>query len=602
MSRRALLAVFLCACHGNTTVTVGDGRTVVCEPDIGSICSGRTLVRCDQNPPTQTDCAADGKLCGSDPQNPVASACVTWSGACGLITATGVCSGEVLTRCNTRGELRIIDCGERGASCALHDAKARFECTDACRDLHVDAEGECNSGLNGIDHCVYENGEYSIGTESCPRETFCRDIGPDTGAPTCTPLCGAVGWTGRCVDEVLIHCDGALMITTDCAETGRVCAWSETDGYTCASPGIVGSRVVQGRVTYEDREVHDGLLDPPAPKPVRGAAVSLIADVEGRVLATVATNDLGEYRLRYDAADGTQLHVLVASASLDPARPVRVIRPDGLLHAARSGSFPVKADSRVDVSATERSGLAEAFNILDVYVSAQDMVRASFGLAAPQSVTAVWGIDSSTGTFTTSRGTVFLLGGLNFRGDTYDDDGYDDSVMAHEFGHIIEYGYGRTSNPGTIHSPFDKVPPVLAWSEGFADWTSSAIRQSPIYTDTNGLGGFFFDIDATVTPVNPQGSMTQEMSENTVAEILWDLSDAPSTDDDPVAGTVGSILRVEKDYFGAAPQDRGASGIDFVDFLDGYLNLGGQSICEGTRAVVGSRGFPYDFAGPTACP
>jgi len=601
--RWAVLAALLAACSDKGTISVGDGRVVECDPDIGSICASATrLVRCDETPPTETDCAAEEKLCGADPQNPAASTCVTWGGACGSITGTGVCSGDVLTRCNRTGELRVIDCGERGASCAFYPPTGRHECTDLCRDMHVDAEGQCTSGLDGINRCVYENGVYSVRTDDCPPDTFCRGAGPDTSAPTCVPLCGAVGWTGRCAGDVLTRCDGAVMLITNCADDGRVCAWSDEDGYQCAPPGRVGSRLVQGRVTYEDREVHDGLLAQPTPKPVRSASVALVGEADGRVIASAVTNDAGDYTLRYDTNTGTVVRVLVVSASLVPSRPLRVLRPDGLLHAVASAPFVVAAQADVDLVATERSGLAEAFNILDVYVSAQDMVRAAFGLQEPRLVTAVWGIDSSTGTFTTAQGTVFLLGGLDFVVDNYDDDGYDDAVMAHEFGHTIEFGYGRTNNPGGSHSPFVPVLPILSWSEGFADWTSSAIRRDTVYSDTNGLGGFFFDIDTTVTAANPQGPMTQNLSENTVAEILWDLSDAPDPDDDPVAGTVMSILRVERNYFSGTPQDRGANGIDFVDFLDGYLILGGQGICEGTRAVVGSRDFPYDFAGPTPCP
>src|SRR5262249_17407011 len=196
---------------------------------------------------------------------------------------------------------------------------------------------------------------------------------------------------------------------------------------------------------------------------------------------------------------------------------------------------------------------------------------------------------------------IFLLGGLDLSGHTVDDDGYDDPVMAHEFGHIIEFFYGATSNPGLGHSPFDPLVPTLAWSEGFADWTSSALRGDPVYTDTNGLGGFSFEIDTTVTPANPAQPMTQNITENTVAEVLWDLSDAPTPDDDPVAGKPDDVLRVERNYFAGHPGDRGFAGIDFVDFLDGYFILNGTANCAGVRTVVASRSFPYDFAGPVPC-
>jgi hypothetical protein len=205
------------------------------------------------------------------------------------------------------------------------------------------------------------------------------------------------------------------------------------------------------------------------------------------------------------------------------------------------------------------------------------------------------------GTFTQSS-TIYLLGGLDFRNQDYDDDGYDDAVMGHEFGHTMEFNYGATSNPGLFHGPFIPAVPTLAWSEGFADWTSSAVRGDPVYTDTNGLGGFSFEIDATATLAKPTMPETQQLSENTVAELLWDLSDAPPDDDDPVAGTPGAVLSVEPGYLRAPAVDRGVSGIDLVDFLDGYFVVHGTGACDAVRSVVASRGFPYDFAGPTPCP
>jgi hypothetical protein len=50
--------------------------------------------------------------------------------------------------------------------------------------------------------------------------------------------------------------------------------------------------------------------------------------------------------------------------------------------------------------------------------------------------------------------------------------------------------------------------------------------------------------------------------------------------------------------------DRGASGIDLVDWLDGwFLQVGLDGCFEMKQLVLNWYKFPYDFAGPAgACP
>jgi hypothetical protein len=61
------------------------------------------------------------------------------------------------------------------------------------------------------------------------------------------------------------------------------------------------------------------------------------------------------------------------------------------------------------------------------------------------------------------------------------------------------------------------------------------------------------------------------------------------------------VIHVEDMYLRQTTLLRGVSGIDLVDFLDGFLFLAGEAACEGARAVVESRRFPYDYAGPMPC-
>src|SRR5262249_25432651 len=98
-----------------------------------------------------------------------------------------------------------------------------------------------------------------------------------------------------------------------------------------------------------------------------------------------------------------------------------------------------------------------------------------------------------------------------------------------------------------------------------------------------------FDIGSDVTRF-AGADQTAKISENTVSEILWQL--------DPRGGGVD---QVEPRYLRTA-SDRGAVGVDLVDFLDGWLVVDGAGTCAALRAALASRAFPYDFKGPVGCP
>jgi hypothetical protein len=288
--------------------------------------------------------------------------------------------------------------------------------------------------------------------------------------------------------------------------------------------------------------------------------------------------------LHFAASSGQQVHVLVAAASSAPSRPARVLRPDGLVHGVASPSFGASASGAVDVLVTDASGEAEAFNILDVAVAAQDLARTTLSLAAPHEVVLVWVRGGTDGSY-----TPFDTGVTYLHGDVLDDDGYDDAVIAHELGHQIELWYGRTSNPGGVHYIYAPEDPTLAWSEGFASWFGSAVRANPIYVDTGLEQTLTFDIATDVTKAGAALPMTQNVSENMVSEVLWNLG---------AAGT----LATEHQWLRSLPADRGVTGVDLVDFLDGFLVVEGNGKCTQVMGALSPHLFPYDYAGPTTCP
>ncbi len=599
---RWLLLVWCIACgsNGGDTSDAGpadarvrpDARLAACgieEP--GSRCTGKSgLERCDGTA-VVTEACGDG-VCANVGDG---AECVTLPRSCepGL---EPTCSGTIFTRCDQR-QLQVVDCAVGGASCLVDDLE-HASCATPCSAEDLDAQGRCVDGH--IRRCGFTDGAFHVETVVCPSGTSCAMAGPDSGAPSCVPAgCPGLVATGSCDGDVLSRCVDGQVVTTRCADDGGVCAWGgELAGYGCAPAGTTGARRVSGVVTYEDRLPALAADGPVRVLPVRGAGVNVVDDASGRVLASAGTAEDGSYTLHFDAEPGTAVHVLAVAAGATRTRPVRVIHTTGLLHGFAGPAFAAGDDVTVDLLVTERSGSGGAFGILDTMIGGLDRVRALLEVEEPAPLVAIW-----------SRGYRVLTGAdgttLYISGTFIDDDSFDEAVLLHELGHHVEMLYGRTSNPRQQHQIRMPVDPRLAWSEGWASYFGAVVSGQSRYIDSNLLGGFDFDIDDERNAANPAGGLTQPISENTVAEILWDLGDDATEleeDDDEVAGTHGDVVRVQSEIFRASTMNRGVAGIDLVDFLDGFLALAGATRCADTRAIVASRSFPYDFAGPVACP
>ncbi|MBX3155588.1 MAG: hypothetical protein KF773_06295 [Deltaproteobacteria bacterium] len=374
----------------------------------------------------------------------------------------------------------------------------------------------------------------------------------------------------------------------------------------CGDDGIdgqPGTYSVSGVVRYEDRPaLATALLGDPVPVPARFIEVAVIAEDDGATLATGTTDAAGKYTLTFDGVGGEAVHVLAIPSSSDPARPISVKHVDPVtgiakeLHGFGGETFKAGIVTTHDVLITAASGEGGAFNIFDTLVVVMDRVPAAFNVTNPPPVTALWQVGSDDGTY-------YLDGDheIHLLGEEVDGDEYDDSVIAHEAGHYIEDVIGRTDNPGGDHdgSPTD---PRLAWSEGFATYFALVITDSAVYIDTARDGGFTFDGEASVTRAVANGGIGQDVSEDMVTEILYDMGDGLG--DDPLDGTHDAVLALQPFLRTATLRAAGTPGMDLVDALDGWFVKNGLASCAAIRTiVVATRLFPYDFGGAAgACP
>jgi hypothetical protein len=131
-----------------------------------------------------------------------------------------------------------------------------------------------------------------------------------------------------------------------------------------------------------------------------------------------------------------------------------------------------------------------------------------------------------------------------------------------------------------------------------------AVFDAPIYIDTNMEGGFNENADTELLTATQGGPLTQDISEDMVTEILWDLGDGGPGDDDPYSGTHPAVIAVQTYLKTATLRNVGTTGVDLVDFLDGWFLTAGLTACTAVKSiVVTTHQFPYDFNGPAgACP
>jgi hypothetical protein len=125
---------------------------------------------------------------------------------------------------------------------------------------------------------------------------------------------------------------------------------------------------------------------------------------------------------------------------------------------------------------------------------------------------------------------IYILG--DFAGGSGDTDEFDQSVLAHEFGHYIEDTFSRTDSIGGSHSgSADRLDLRVAFGEGWGNAFSGMALGDPFYRDSILGVAQDFRIDLETDDPNNEGWF----SEASVGELLWDLFDPANESGDTVA-------------------------------------------------------------------
>lgn len=314
--------------------------------------------------------------------------------------------------------------------------------------------------------------------------------------------------------------------------------------------------VVSGTVRYDRVAVNptSGALNYNSIRelPVRGATVDLVSTTG--TIATTQTNASGQFS--FTSAPGSttlairvraELKQTVGSASWDVT--VRDNTNAEALYTLQSNNFNSGAGSTQNLKAGSGWGglsytsarVAGPFAILDTIYESQQKILAAQPNAQFPTLKAFWSVNNNTtgggqlqdGDIGTSFFTEISNAGVITERRLYilgrendDTDEYDDSVIAHEWGHYYQSAFSRDDSMGGTHGGRDdRLDRRIAFSEGWGNAWSGISLAKNTYSDSSGNAqarGFVLALDSGYTSAT--GAPKGWFREQSIQYILWSLS------------------------------------------------------------------------------
>lgn len=322
---------------------------------------------------------------------------------------------------------------------------------------------------------------------------------------------------------------------------------------------------ITGRITF-DRIPFDATLgtglNPTGPleSPARQVTVQAIDAANSSVLATATTNNTGDYSVTVPANRNLFIRARAEMIKTGGAptwsfsvRNNTTAGTNDALYAldgtsASSGTANSTRNLRAPTGFGTTNYIGERaaapFAILDSVFRAKELILSATPNAEFADLKLFWSKDNkpTAGRFCLDEGNigttsyiVFVpserddcnqagVDGIYILGDFAigDTDEFDQSVIAHEFGHYVEDRFARSDSIGGSHVENDLLDLRVAFSEGWGNAFSSMALGDPIYRDSQQGASDDFRIDMETDNQDNEGWF----SEASVEEILWDVFDA----------------------------------------------------------------------------
>ena len=433
---------------------------------------------------------------------------------------------------------------------------------------------------------------------------------PDCGARRCGPdgcggLCGTCGGDQVCLAGACAAAPGGVV-------TGIL-------RYEVLLPRYEGA----GGVTLGATEVRNADRVPVA-----------VADSGGGLMGRAEVRSNGSFRIPLERPlQGGE--TLLVTAGYEPAgillaavlRPDPVVDPGSFTSPMWAWSTPLAgldAGSRT-VTVAQGSGALHVYRmaVLGIDEVLEHLARSTYGLpglALLWAPDAPWSVGLAFGKVSQEiEGGPYLPQSIFVGGGEGTSGPWGEAVILHEFGHYIQNNFTRHDSPGGSHFVGELISPPFAWSEAFSNFfgisTQSLLKGAPdgrmwliVDYGKGTRSSWWIDFAlgrSTVgefTPPDLWASMTQYLDEMYLSGMLWDLWDGVEFADDDADGTALGTARVLRalasDRF--LDLDRGAAGVDFVDFADAVLCAEPGLKASMTATVRDVLKFPWD--GMPLCP
>jgi hypothetical protein len=309
----------------------------------------------------------------------------------------------------------------------------------------------------------------------------------------------------------------------------------------------------------------------PQNQPARGVTVrAFAAGTTTPALATTVTDENGDYALAVAPNASVDIQVvaemvrtgtpswnftvrdLPAPPDPIPTNPLPDIHTytDPTPITAGTGPKNVLIPSGFNASGTVTGTRASAsFAILDTLYQGVALVLSAAPNTEFPALVVDWGPNNlpADGTFFTSATVQHMVLTADVANDT---DEFDQHVIAHEFGHYIEFNFSRADNIGGTHGIGDKLDPRVSFGEGFGYAFGAMVLNQPVTRDSfveSGLGcpnnqcssTFNVETNPPTAPPGVNGNYGCWCSESSVWSILWDVYDQVPDANDTV--TLGFI-------------------------------------------------------------
>ncbi|MFO0744579.1 MAG: hypothetical protein U1F43_02760 [Myxococcota bacterium] len=400
---------------------------------------------------------------------------------------------------------------------------------------------------------------------------------------------------------------------------GRFNAGSDDSGgafsgrfITTFDPGAC-ARTARGKVRYQDRTFDKTGFGAYSWQTLEGAHVELRHIQTGAVIGSGTTDRNGNYAIGFPAT-GVPGFIVAVQARTDPAEGLRDIEvldhpKFKKLYEVTSSPIIIFPDTEdivqdVDITTELKAG---AFNVFDVLRHAYDGVRLQNGRELGH-LRAFWATGADTtdtifcSQFLYDNGVCTEVNTVSVQGKDSDRDEYDDMVITKEFFKFVLAAFSRDSHPGGT-ADGRRTDARLAWTEGLAAWFAADVSRSRYFVNSRPQGVTIVDdLEAMPSPFALGLDSESELSPYLVSALLWDLSDGANEPWDQLAGDRNGVYDTLFSYLPSGSfVDRGPTGVDLTDFLDGWVCRGWGGGAALPALVTDHYHHDYDFQGPATC-